>query len=495
VTGPGDGRRDTDGPGAARRRRAKAAERPGRASAARRLALEVLHDVDGSGAFVNLALDEALEASGLDPADRALATELAYGVTRWRGRLDWVLDHLCSRPMGELPAWIRNILRMGLYQMLYLERIPDRAAVWESVALAHEFGHRGTVGLVNAVLRQAALRGGSVPLPPAGPDPAERLAVEWSHPRWLVARWLDRYGPERTAALCAADNEAAPLTLRCNLLRTTREGLLARLESEGTSGAPGGLFAEAVVYRGPRPLRELEAYRAGLFAVQAEGAMAVARAVAPRPGWLVVDACAGVGGKTTHLAELMDDQGRVVALDLFEHKLRLLAKTAARLGLGCVETRCLDARSLPASDLAGVADAVLVDAPCSGLGVLRRRPDLRWRVTESDLAALAGLQAALLAAAAACVKPGGVLVYATCTLEPEENQRVVEGFLASNLEFDADDAAGAAGLDPAGDGFETVGPRGLGRSGRPGGSLLFVPRSGGPDGFYVCRLVRLGGTA
>ncbi len=495
MTAPRGGGSDAGGYGAARPRPAKGVERARRASPARRLVLRILRDVDAGGAFVNLALDEALEASALGPADRALATELAYGVTRWRGRLDWILDHLCSRPMGELPVWIRNILRMGLYQILYLERVPDRAAVYECVALAHEFGHRGTVGLVNAVLRQAASRGSSVPLPPAGPDPAKRMAVEWSHPEWLVARWLRRYGPERTAALCAVDNESAPLTLRCNLLRTTRKELLGRLESEGTVAAPGNVFPEAVVYRGPRPLRELEAYRDGLFTVQDEGAMAVARAVAPRPGWLVVDACAGVGGKATHLAELMGDRGRVVAVDLFEHKLGLLRETAARLDLGCIETRRLDARALPASDLTGAADAVLVDAPCSGLGVLRRRPDLRWRVAESDLAALAHLQAAILVAAASCVKPGGSLVYATCSLEPEENQRVVEGFLASNLEFEVDDAAVAAGLNATSGSFETEEPRGRGRPDRPGGSLLLLPRSGGPDGFYVCRLIRLGGKA
>ncbi len=463
-----------------------------RASPARRVALKVLRDIDEGGAFANLALDEALESSSLSPADRHLATELCYGVTRWRGRLDWILDQLSSRPVRDLPAFIRNILRMGLYQLFYLGRIPERAAVSESVALAWEFGHRGTVGLVNAVLREAGRRGRDVPLPPAGSDPVRRLAVEYSHPEWLVSRWLGRYGPERTIALLAADNEAAPVSLRCNLLRTTREGLIERLEAEGAKAAEGRLFPEAVTFGGGRPLRELAAYEAGLFSVQDESSMAAARAVRPEPGWLVVDACAGVGGKATHLAELMGDRGRIVAVDLFEHKLRLLGRSAVRLGLACIETRRLDARTLPGSDLAGAADAVLVDAPCSGLGVLRRRPDLRWRVAEQDLDTLRQLQAEILAAASACVKPGGVLVYATCTLEPEENEDTVEGFLRSNLEFDASDALAASGLSPEPSGEPTVLP-GPGEPGRPGRSLAILPRSGGPDGFYVCRLTRHGG--
>lgn len=465
-----------------------------RASPARRLALKVLYAADSGGAFVNLALDEALEDSDLGPADRALATELAYGVTRWRARLDWVLAHLVTRPLGDLPVWIRNILRMGVYQLLFLGRVPDRAAVAEGVALAHEFGHRGTVGLVNAVLRQAALRGRDIELPPEGDDPATRLAVEWSHPEWLIRRWLFRYGREATVDLCRANNEAAPVSLRCNFLRSTRSDLLARLEAEGAASRPGRLCPEAVTYGGQRPLRRLAAYADGLFSVQDEGAMAVARAVRPESGGLVVDACAGVGGKTMHLAELMGGRGRVVAFDLFEHKLRLLTGAAARLGITSVEARRLDARDLPTTDLAGAADAVLVDAPCSGLGVLRRRPDLRWRVGESDLESLARLQGELLARAAACVRPGGVLVYATCTLEPEENEAVVEGFLGSSLEFDADDAVAAAGLDPAG--FADAangGPVGPAARGRWGRSLVFTPRRGGPDGFFVCRLKRFGG--
>lgn len=468
---------------------------PRRATAARRLALGVLREVDEGGAFVNLALDQALEGSGLPAADRALATELVYGVTRWRGRLDYVLDHLSRRPVGDLPAWIRNILRMGLYQILYLDRVPDRAAVSESVLLAREFGHRGTAGLVNAVLRQAAARGRLVPLPPADEDPVRRLAVEHSHPEWLVRRWLGRLGPERTAALCRVNNEAAPLTLRANAVRVTRDELLARLKAEGAEAGPGRYFPEAAVYRGGAPLRDLAAYREGLFSVQDESAMSAARAVAPKPGWLVVDACAGVGGKATHLAELMGDRGTVVAVDLFEHKLGLLRKAAQRLGLGSIVTRRLDARHLASSDLAGLADAVLVDAPCSGLGVLRRRPDLRWRLKEVDLAGLAGLQADILAAAAACVRPGGVLVYATCTVEPEENQAIVEGFLARNLEFDADDAAAAAGVDPERLGRGLTEGSGRSGSGRPelsGRDLVFTPESGGPDGFFVSRLVRRG---
>ncbi len=455
------------------------------ASPARRLALRVLYDVDARGAYANLALDEALESSALALPDRALATELVYGVSRWRLRLDYVLDRLSSRPVVDLPAWIRNILRLGLYQLMFLERVPERAAVSESVALAWEHGHRGTAGLVNAVLREAArMRPDRFPLPAAacggegpvggaadlagdGVDPAYRLAVEYSHPEWLVRRWLRRYGELETVRRLNVDNEPAPFVLRANLLRTSREELLGRLVREGARAEAGRLYPEAVVYRAGPPIRTLRSYREGLFTVMDEGAMAPARALAPEAGWLVVDACAGAGGKATHLAELMNDKGRIVALDLHPHKLGLLRDTAARLGLHSIETREGDARELPGPDLRGRADGVLVDAPCSGLGVLRRRPDLRWRVREEDLPNLASLQAAILKAAAGCVRPGGVLVYATCTTEPEENEGIVEGFLDTNLEFRRDSAAFPGGRD-----------------------LVLAPESGGPDGFYTARLIR-----
>jgi 16S rRNA (cytosine967-C5)-methyltransferase len=444
------------------------------ATEARRLALRVLHAVDDGGAFANLALDQALEGSPLSGADRSLATELVYGVTRWRGRLDYVLDRLSTTPVADLPVWIRNVLRMGLYQILFLDRVPERAAVSESVALAREFGHRGTAGLVNAVLRQAARRGAAVALPPAVGDPVPRLAVEFSHPEWLARRWVARYGLEEATRLCRVDNEGAPLTLRVNTTRTSREELTARLTPEGVAAEPGRLFPEAVVAHTDRPLRSLAAYAEGLFSVQDESSMAAARAVRPQAGQTVIDACAGVGGKATHLAELAGDRGRVVALDIFNHKLRLLTRAAERLGLRSIETRRIDARELPSAGLEA-ADAVLVDAPCSGLGVLRRRPDLRWRVTEEDLADLARLQAELLSAAADCVRPGGVVVYATCSMEPEENQKVVEGFLSNRREFVPDDTATAAGLEDV----------------RPHGPYLsLTPMSGGPDGFFVARMVR-----
>ncbi len=489
MTGPGEARPPggpPPGAGAGLRRTARTRGCEGRraASPARRLALRVLHAADDGGAYVNLALDRALEESELGAADRALATELAYGVTRWRRRLDYVLDHLASRPVGEMPAWIRNILRMGLYQLLFLDRVPARAAVSESVALAAEFGHRGTTGLVNAVLRRAARTGREVPLPSVEEDPVRRLAVEHSHPDWIVRRWVERYGLAAAADLCRIGNEPAPLTLRANLTRTGREALIARLRDEGLAAGPGRLFPEAVtVASGDRPLRALASYREGLFSVQDESSMAAARAVRPEAGWTVVDACAGVGGKATHLAELMGDGGRVVAVDLHRHKLGLLERSAARLGLSSIETRSMDARDLPGSGLAGAADAVLVDAPCSGLGVLRRRPDLRWRITESDFPALTGLQHELLAASAACVRPGGVVVYSTCSTEPEENQKVVEGFLASNREFTVDDAGGAAGL---GAGVA----RSVSDSAPRGCYLMLTPSSGGPDGGFVARLRR-----
>lgn len=383
------------------------------------------------------ALHAALQGLA-DPRERALATELAYGVTRQRGALDAALAPLCTRPLPGLDAPIRAALRLGLYQLRHLDRVPPYAAVASSVELARRHGRPGTAGLVNAVLRRAAAAAPRPAPPAARSDPEGWIAAQsaaHAHPAWIVRRWLARLGPEATVALLQADNRPPPVTLRANLLRTDPGALHAEFAAAGLTCRPGALLPEALRLERSGDPGALPALREGRCTVQGEASMLVAHVAAPRSGSLCLDVAAAPGGKATHLAERMGDRGTVVANDLDPARAALCAEAAARLGLGCVRTRVGDARRLPA-EFAGRCDVVAADLPCSGLGTLAARPDLRWRKRESDLAVLAALQSELLAASGRCVKPGGVLVYSTCTTEPEENEAVVAGFLAAHPDFE-----------------------------------------------------------
>jgi 16S rRNA (cytosine967-C5)-methyltransferase len=443
---------------------------------AREAAFVVLHRAEAADAFVSILLHRTLERSALSDADRALATAITLGVLRHRGRLDYALARLLDRPLERLPASIRTILRMGAYQILDLDRIPPAAAVSESVRLARRHGHAGTARLVNAVLRRLAAEG-----PPALPDPSldpiEAIAITHAHPRWLVARWVARWGPDETSALAAANTQPAPSVLRVNTLRATREAVIASLRHRGLQAVPGQI-AEAVRVHGSlvgwAPLVEQ-----GWCVAQDEGSMLVAHAAAPRPGSTVIDACAGTGGKATHLAALMTNTGRVVACDLHPAKLRALAARSARLGATCVEAHHLDARDL-ASRFPAAADVVLVDAPCSGLGTIRRRPEIKWRASPEDLPRHAERQRALLEGCAGAVRRGGVLVYSVCSLEPEEGPEVVRAFLAHHREF---------AWDPMPEGFpQTLGGHLLEQV--QAGEVFLFPHRHETDGFYLARLRR-----
>ncbi len=404
-------------------------------SRAREAALRALMEVTERGRQAEEVLDRYLEASSLEGRDRALFTELLYGTVRRLNTLDWMLNHFASRPIDEVPPPIRAILRTAAYQVMYLERVPPRAAVHEAVNLAKRYGHRGTAGFVNGVLR-ALVRGHDRVTWPA--DPVARLALEGSHPEWMVDRWLERFGEDATRQLLRWNNRRPPLTVRPNPLRATARELVEDLAQRGFKVRTHQLFTDLVVLEGPGRLREVPGFREGLFTVQSAASYLVGRVVAPKAGEAVLDLCAAPGTKTTQLAEMMENRGRVLAVDVNPERLKLVGDAAERLGLTIVETAALDARRLGDA----VSDRfarVLVDAPCSGLGVLARNPDARWRKQPGDIRKLAELQSEILKEACRMVAPGGVLVYSTCTTEPEENQCQIEQLLAERDDFEAED--------------------------------------------------------
>src|SRR5439155_7271889 len=301
---------------------------------ARQTALQILHTLETQHAYTDMVLRQVLRHSSLERRDRAFVTDCVYGVIRWQGRIDWLLGHVCRRPLETLTPWIRNALRLGVYQCLWMERVPHWAAVDETVALARRFGHQGAARFVNGVLRTLLREHTTYKLPDAAICPAAHLAVAYSHPQWLVERWLQRYGWERTQALCAANNRPAGITLRPNTLRITPEALAQRLQHEGLQHiAPSRVVPEALIVQGTDRLDALPSYAEGLFQVQDQGAMLVASLCQARPGQRWLDVCAAPGGKTTHLAQLMLDTGHIVALDLQLGRVRLLRHNLRRLRL------------------------------------------------------------------------------------------------------------------------------------------------------------------
>lgn len=407
----------------------------GRISRAREVALRALHDHDTRDTYIAIALDSLLKRSHLSSRERAHATEIVYGVLRQRAALDWFVEQSTGRPPARLDPWTRNLLRIGLYEGRFLASVPPPVAVNEAVELAKAYGGRQRAGLVNALLRKAFMSLPGIEFPDLESDPVLHISIKYSHPAWLVERWVRRFGVGETLQLASANNVPPEISLRINRLRATREEVVELLRGEGIEVTESTIVPEGIkIHRLSSSVTELGLYARGLVSLQDEAAMLVAHAVGPEPGEFIIDVCAAPGGKSTHMAELMGDSGRILSLDVHEHRLRELEANLRRLGISSIETLKLDARS--AGDLyRGKAHRVLVDAPCSGTGVLRRRPDARWRRTPEDLVSLVELQKGILLAASQCVKPGGVLVYSTCSLEPEENEGVVAAFLRESPDF------------------------------------------------------------
>jgi 16S rRNA (cytosine967-C5)-methyltransferase len=402
---------------------------------ARRVAFAVVRRVFEQGAYADRALPAEADRAGLDPRDRALATRLAYGTVQRKATLDHVVAGLAGRPADRLDAPLLAAARLGLFQLLYLDGVPDHAAVAESVELAKAGGRRGA-GLVNAVLRRAAREGRPALLDQLHDRDPEAAALLHSLPPWLAARWFQELGPHAARALMAACNAPAEAAVRANTLVAARDEVAAALGAEGVRAIPDPLLPEALVLGGPFDLRGSDLWRRGAAWPQSRAAMAVARALRPQAEERILDLCAAPGGKTTHLAALTADRAEIVAVERHPGRARALRATCRRLRAASVRVDVADAGQ-PRSD--GPFDRVLVDPPCSGLGTLQAHPDLRWRVSPRRVDELAALQRRILAAAAAATAPGGTLVYATCTIGAQENERVVEHLLRSHVGFETED--------------------------------------------------------
>jgi 16S rRNA (cytosine967-C5)-methyltransferase len=457
----------------------KSGTRPARAAPAREIALDVLRTVHG-GRFAEHALSDWLQQETVSPLDRSLATELVYGVLRWRDRLDSIIQRCLQRPEKRLQADVRLILRIALYQLVLLDKIPVHAAVNQAAVQARARCGNQSVGFVNAVLRNA-LRNLRAVDPKPEDDPAA-LAIFFSHPLWLVERWVKQYGPESTRRILTWNNSPAPLELRANTLKSSADEVMELMERQGiTVRAIPGLGDGLRISSLKGPVAALQGYSDGYFAVQGSASQMIAPLLRPAPGERILDACAAPGGKTAHLAALTANRAFFTATDSDRHRLDETRKNLDRLGVQGVEVVRGDATSPEFVAGLGKFDRILVDAACSNLGVLRHNPEVKYRLGSKAPGECANKQLQLLDAAAAALRPGGILLYSVCTVTFEETLHVTEQFLRRHPEY---------ALVP-------VDPREIPSEGflDPSGCLNTFPPSGDSsvDGFFAARFVRRGG--
>jgi len=446
----------------------------------RHIAFAILRE-SGTG---KITLDKSLEhqdsnITELPPKDRALCHAIVFGVLRHRGRIDHLIRAFSSRPFDRMDDAVIEILRIALFQMVYLDRVPDFAAIDTAVEFTKQKIGKKSTGFVNAVLRQAARAHRDTGIPSKEDQFFTHLTVACSIPKWLGSRWAAAFGKEKTLALATSLLDIPPLTLRVNTLKTDRRTLADLLARSGQETQETLFSSEGLHLAGPGLfISELQGFEEGMFQVQDEAAQMVSQVLNPRPGERVLDACAGLGGKTCHIAQIMENRGQIVAGDTEAPKLERLAAEAGRLGISIIEGMTMDVSKATVKETGGYFDRVLVDAPCTGLGVVRRNPDTRWKRTIKDIQRMAARQRKILNAAASLVAPGGTLVYAVCSCEAEENEGVIEPFLAKRKDF-SPDAKGMALAVP-----ETPFVN------RDKAWFKTFPDPGSMDGFFVARLKR-----
>lgn len=424
----------------------------------RETAVEILNNIEKNKAFSNIAINEALKRNR--NADAAFVRQLVYGVLENKIYLDYFISRFLNSPVEKVKTNSLNILRIAVYQILFMDSVPDYAAVNESVEIAKKTS-KGQAPFINGVLRNVLRNRDRVRLPDAKKNPVRRLSVKYSFPQWMVKYFADSYGMDFTKKYLASANETPPLTIRANTLKTTPEELRNKLEGYGFETAPGRNSANAVSVKGGN-LLDTEEFRNGEFSVQDESSMAAVETLGPEPGDCLIDLCAAPGGKTLYAGELMKNQGRIIACDLYENKLKIVERTAAEHGIENISCHCLDAAAIN-RDFEGIADKIICDVPCSGLGVIRRKPEIKYTKTMDDIKQLCKIQYGILKNAAVYLKKGGALLYSTCTLSPLENEGVINHFMkkhgSENFRIDV-----MRQLNP----FEN-----------------------GTDGFFICRITKL----
>lgn len=441
----------------------------------RDVAVEILLQIEKNQAYSNLLLNSMIKKHQVNSKDISLLTEIVYGTLQRRDTLDFYLEAFLKKAK-KIEPWVRVLLRISVYQMVYLDRVPERAIFFEAVEIAKKRGHKGISSFVNGVLRTVQREG--IPDINQITDPVEKLSIKTSHPRWLVQKWIKQFGYEDAEKMCESNLMPPSQTARVNQMKKSVEEIMDELQSKDISVEHGDLAVDAI--KGKKGnLALTEEFAGGFLTIQDESSMLVAQALNPKENETILDSCAAPGGKSTHIAELMKGTGTVHSLDLHEHKVKLINQQADRLGLKNIQAETLDSRLAGERFTKESFDRILVDAPCSGFGVIRRKPDIKYTKSQQDVLKLAELQKKILTSVAPLLKPNGVLVYSTCTVDEEENRSVVEAFLSEHPNFERDEAA-----------IKKF-PEKL-QSYVHDGEVQLLPHYFGTDGFYIACLRKKG---
>lgn len=441
---------------------------------AREVALNMLIDIDEKGAYSNIALNK-IGRENLSKLDENFVREMVYGVVENRLYLDWVIKKFSKIKLKKIEPIILEILRIGVYQVVLMDKIPDSAAVNESVKLAKKYSHSGSAKYVNGLLRNVSRNKDSIREIDLE-DKKEYLRIKYSHPEWMINRWLGEFGEEFTEDLCRANNTRPKLNIRINTLKIKREQLKSILESKGYIVSNTNYASDGLIIENPQGIIDTEEFKDGFFIIQDESSMLVSQILDPKEGSLVLDLCSAPGGKTTHIAQKMNNHGKILARDIYEHKLKLVQENSNRLGIDIIKTEKFDSIELD-ENLIEKVDYALIDAPCTGLGMIRRRPEIKWNRTENDIANMSDIQYKILKNASKYLKPGGTLVYSTCSIEREENIDIINKFISENEDFKL------VSVDNLLDSKENV-------STAKDGYIELFPHIHGTDGFFVAKLLK-----
>lgn len=446
---------------------------------ARETALKALYETDIKGAYSNLALKKLLADRQFDSRDRAFITELVYGTVTRKLTLDWVISRFSKIQLKKLSHWVLQILRLGAYQILFLDRIPPSAACNTSVDLAKKYA-RQSAGFVNAVLRSIVRNKDEISFEDIGASTvAGKLSIKYSFPEYLAEEWITAFGEDFTEELLESLLERPNFSVRINTLKTSRDALIEDLNKNGVEAMPGRFLDEALYLENVSDISSMDVFVDGKIIVQDESSMLVTKVLDPKPGEKILDVCAAPGGKTTHMGQVMENRGHIDAWDIHDHKIALINENAKRLGIEIVEASQRDAIQLW-DEGRDMYDRVLVDAPCSGTGIIRRKPDIKWKRKKDDFGSLVEIQKKILYNSSRYVKPGGVLVYSTCSLDVRENEHIVAAFLSENSDFKTES-------------LEDYLPQALKmKEGINEGILRLYPHVDGTDGFFIARMKRKG---
>lgn len=398
----------------------------------RLVAVKTLCDIDENKAYSNIRLNHYFKKYNLEQIDRAFASEILYGTLRWKARIDYFIQRFSRVKIEKMSLWVLNCLRIAVYQIFFMDKVPDFAAVNQSVEIV-KLKDKKSSSFVNGVLRNILRRRNEFDRIDIKDD-IKRLSIEYSHPEWYVKKFSNELGRDFVVDLMKKNNLPPSLSIRVNTLKCTRDELKKVLNEKGIE-VYDGKVEESLVLKGYGPIEKSEEFIKGLFTVQDESSMLVSRVLAPKPGERVMDLCSAPGGKTTHIAQLMKNNGEILAFDIHEHKLELVEQNASRLGIDIIRTYLKDS-SIFMKEFENSSDRVLVDAPCSGLGLIRKKPEIRWNVTMKDIINLQKVQYEILKNASRYLKINGTLVYSTCTITHEENEEIIKKFLNEHDNFE-----------------------------------------------------------